>query len=72
MRVAKFVLLKIFRADFENSFELVSENIRIQMRPRIVLFSCRRLQPTAVHLQKVEFVQTVAYMYMSVTSLQGA
>ena len=33
-----------------SSFELVSESIRKQMRSRIVLFSCRRLQPTVVHL----------------------
>ena len=72
MKVAKFVLLKIFRADFENSLDLVSESIRIQMRSLIVLFSCRRLQPIVVHLQKNKFVQTFTYIYTSVTSLQGA
>ena len=38
MKVTKFVLFKIFRADFENSVELLSESIRIQMRSQIVLF----------------------------------
>ena len=40
VKVAKFVLLKIFRADFENSIELVSErqSIYMQMISRISLF----------------------------------